>query len=130
MAWLLGVRAVSQLEAHPLRGNLFENFTVAELVKKECNRGERPLFSFWRDSNGNEVDLLVESGQKVVPIEIKSGKTVASQFFSGLEKWKALVGDLAGQPVLIYGGDESFRHKGVAVRSWRDLTEQLFRLYP
>lgn len=119
MAWLLGIREVSQLEAHPLRGSMFENLVIAERLKTSLNRGERPQLTFWRDSNGNEVDLLIERGQKIMPVEIKSGKTVARQFFSGLEKWIALAGELAIEPTLIYGGDDSYAHKGVMVRSWR-----------
>lgn len=119
MAWLLGIREVSQLEAHPLRGSMFENLVIAEQLKTSLNRGERPQLTFWRDSNGNEVDLLIERGQKIMPVEIKSGKTVARQFFSGLEKWIALAGELAIEPTLIYGGDDSYAHKGVMVRSWR-----------
>jgi len=50
-------------------------------------RGERPNLYFWRDSNGNEVDVVIELGQGLMPVEIKAGKTVARDFFSGLEKW-------------------------------------------
>ena len=58
VSWLLGIRTPEQVETHPLRGNLFETFIVSELIKSRFNRGERPAFSFWRDSNGNEVDLI------------------------------------------------------------------------
>jgi hypothetical protein len=119
VSWLLGIRTPEQVETHPLRGNLFETFIVSELIKSRFNRGERPAFSFWRDSNGNEVDLIVERDNKLMPIEIKSGKTLSRDSFAGLEKWCALAGDRGMMPSLIYGGSEVYQHKGVRVLGWQ-----------
>jgi len=80
-SWLLGIQTLQQLEFHPLRGNIFETFIVSELMKSRLNRGERPDLYFWRDSNGNEVDVVIQLGQKLMPIEIKSGRTIARDFF-------------------------------------------------
>lgn len=121
VSWLLGIHTPQQLETHPLRGNIFETFIVAELMKARLNSGERPNLYFWRDSNGNEVDVVIEHGQKLMPIEIKSGKTIARDFFSGLEKWAAMAGNLSSGPTLIYGGTDTYRHKGISVAGWRDL---------
>ncbi|MBI5204631.1 MAG: ATP-binding protein [Nitrospirae bacterium] len=121
VSWLLGIQTPQQLETHPLRGNIFETFIVAELMKSRLNRGERPNLYFWRDSNGNEVDVVIEHGQKLMPVEIKSGRTVASDFFSGLGKWVAMAGDLSSGPTLIYGGTDTYRHKGISVAGWRDV---------
>ena len=74
-SWLLGIRTAEQITTHPLRGSLFETFIIAELIKSRFNQGERPDLFFWRDSNGNEVDVIAEQGGKLMPIEIKSGKT-------------------------------------------------------
>jgi predicted AAA+ superfamily ATPase len=120
VSWLLGIQTPEQMETHPLRGSIFETFIVAELMKSFLNRGERPMFHFWRESNGVEVDILIERGGQIIPIEIKSGKTVAQDFFSGLEKWVALAGDMAINPTLIYGGAENYRHKGIRIIGWRD----------
>lgn len=119
--WLLGIQSPQQLASHPLRGNLFETFVVAELMKMRFNAGETRGMYFWRDSNGNEVDVLVEQGARLMPAEIKSGATVARDFFSGLEKWMALAGDQGCNPVLIHGGDSSYRQKDVQVLGWRDI---------
>ncbi len=118
-AWLLGIRTSEQMETHPLRGNLFETFIVAELIKSRMNRGEKPALYFWRDNIGNEVDLIVEQGTKLMPIEIKSGQTLTRESFAGLEKWNALAADMAASPALIYGGDESYRQKGISVVGWK-----------
>ncbi len=119
-AWLLGIKEARQIATHPLRGSLFETFIVSELVKSRLNRGERPGLFFWRDSNGNEVDVVAEKEGKLMPIEIKSGKTLTRESFKGLQKWLALAGDAACDPALIYGGEESFRQGGVKVTGWRD----------
>ena len=113
------------MDTHPLRGNIFETLVISELVKSRLNRGERPAFYFWRDSNGNEIDLIVERGTKLMPIEIKSGQTLTRDSFAGLEKWSALAGDAAIDPSLIYGGSEAYRHKGVRVLGWQKSGELL-----
>jgi hypothetical protein len=125
VSWLLGVRTPEQMETHPLRGNIFETFIVSELIKSRLNKGERPAFSFWRDSNGNEVDLIVERDNKLMPIEIKSGKTLSRDSFAGLEKWCALAGDMGMMPSLIYGGSEVYQHKGIRVLGWKQSGELL-----
>ena len=127
--WMLGIQTQQQLESHPLRGSVFETFIVAELRKARLNAGERPGMFFWRDSNGNEVDVIIEQGLKLAAIEVKSGMTVARDFFSGLEKWLALSGGLADDSVLIYGGEESYRHKGVRVIGWKAVPEALKDMY-
>ncbi len=119
VCWLLGIQTSQQLETHPLRGNIFETFVIAELMKSRLNAGETPGIYFWRDSNGNEVDVIIEQGPLLMPIEIKSGTTVARDFFTGLEKWMALAGDLAVSPMLIYGGETSYLHKGIKVIGWK-----------
>lgn len=118
VSWLLGIRTTEQLETHPLRGSIFETFIVSELAKSMLNRGEKPSLFFWRDSNGNEIDVVAEQGTSLVPIEIKSGKTLTEDSFSGLRKWCALAGNTASHPALIYGGNDSYSQRGIAVSSW------------
>ena len=118
LCWLLGIQEAGQLATHPLRGNIFETFVVSELVKTRLNRGERAAFHFWRDSNGNEVDVIADIGMKLMPIEIKSGETLNREFFVGLERWLALAGDQAATPALVYGGTETHARKGINVFGW------------
>jgi predicted AAA+ superfamily ATPase len=121
-SWLLGIRTVEQLQTHPLRGALFETLVISEILKSRLNRGERGGLYFWRDSAGNEVDLLIEKGNRLVPVEIKSGRTVTTEAFAGLEKWRALAGDVCRDPLLVHGGGDAYRHKGIRVVGWRDLS--------
>ena len=124
-AWLLGIRTREQLETHPLRGSIFETFIIAELIKSRLNSGEKPSFFFWRDNNGNEVDLIIEQGTKLMPVEIKSGRTLTHESFAGLEKWCALAGTKAEEAALIYGGDETYRQKEIKVVGWKDCGQLL-----
>ena len=125
VSWLLGIRTPEQMETHPLRGNIFETLIISELIKSQLNRGERPAFYFWRDSNGNEIDLIIEQGTSLVPIEIKSGKTLTRDSFAGLDKWRTLAGDKAMKPTLVYGGSETYLHKEVRVIGWQQSGEIL-----
>jgi hypothetical protein len=125
LCWLLGIQVPEQLATHPLRGAIFETFVVSELVKSRLNRGERPVFHFWRDSNGNEVDVVADVGIKLMPIEIKAGQTVNREFFTGLERWMALAGDQATAPALIYGGTEMYARQGINVFGWDKVAQVL-----
>jgi predicted AAA+ superfamily ATPase len=118
--WLLGIRTAEQLATHPLRGSIFETFIISELNKSRLNQGERPDLYYWRDSNGNEIDVIAEQGTGLLPIEIKAGRSITREAFAGLDKWRALAGDTAMEAALVYGGDESYRHKEVAVTAWRE----------
>ena len=125
LCWLLGIREVEQLATHPLRGNIFETFVVSELTKSRLNRGMRPELHFWRDSNGNEIDVVADVGGKLMPIEIKSGQTINRDFFKGLERWMALAGERATSPVLVYGGVENCEYNGVRVLGWSSVDQAL-----
>lgn len=121
VAWLLGIQTEEQLVTHPLRGNIFETLILSELMKNTFNRGEKPTLFFWRDSSGNEVDVIIEQGAHLIPVEIKSGRTLTRDSFAGIEKWTALAGQKALRPTLVYGGDDNYSHKGVRVLGWRDV---------
>ena len=120
-AWLLGIRDTETLAVHPQRGALFETWVIGEYFKTLWNRGETPHFSFWRDSSGNEVDLLVEQGLTLTPTEIKSGATFASDWPWALKKFAKLAGSDLARSQILYGGETSFEREGYRVTSWRDL---------
>jgi predicted AAA+ superfamily ATPase len=118
VCFLLGIRSPEQLINHPLRGALFENYIVAEIAKTYLHHRRPPPIYFWRDQSGHEVDLLIESGQTLYPVEIKSGQTVSSSMFSGLKWWSQLAGLPLDQASLVYGGDEAYRRSEVSVCPW------------
>lgn len=120
-AHLLGIRRPSELAMHPLRGMLFENWMVAETTKSFLNAAERPPIHFWRDNTGHEVDLIIDRGLKLQPVECKSGATRASDWANGLRWWIDLAGERAGAPVVVYGGDQPCVVSGVRYLPWRDI---------
>ena len=105
-SWLCGIEEEKQVATHPLRGNFFENMAVIETLKSRYNQGKRNNLFFYRDSNGNEIDILYTKGQDILPIEVKSGQTITSSYFKGLNKFKQLFPDsIAWDSLLIYGGE-------------------------
>lgn len=113
---LLGLRKAEDLHLHPLRGAIFENFVVSELRKTFLHHGEQPPLFFWRDSNGREVDIIIDLGSRRIPVEIKAGQTISRSFFKGLQNYMQLSG--ASEGILVYGGDRSYLRSGYQVRSW------------
>lgn len=115
---LLGIRETEQLRTHPLRGALFENFVVGEVAKAYWHHRREPPIHFWRDQTGHEVDLVVEEGGLLHPVEIKSGATVSADMLAGLGWWQRLAGPDAGRAFLVHGGTESYEREGIGVRPW------------
>lgn len=114
-SYLIGIGRPSQVGTHPLRGQLFENLVVVEAIKHRLNQGNRPRFFFFRSRSGLEVDLLEVSGEEIRSIEIKSGQTVSSSFFTSLKRLKELLGDSVTQQILVYGGRDRYVREGISV---------------
>jgi predicted AAA+ superfamily ATPase len=125
-AWLMGITRRSHLPTHPLRGALFENLAVLEVLKTMHNAGQRPDLHFFRDSAGNEVDLLLEYGSAIELVEIKSAQTIAGDAMRPILNIRRLLGERVRACALIYGGDavqsrSDFTARPVAtIRSWLD----------
>lgn len=114
-AWLLDVENAGQLQTHPLRGPLFENAVVVEALKHGYNGGRRPLLSFFRDHRGLECDLVYRSGNRLLAVEAKSGATVASDWFTGLNRISEIVSDVSTRAVVYGGADRETRRAGEVV---------------
>lgn len=105
---LLDIKLPEQLDTHYSRGTLFENMVINNFIKKAWNAGKETDLRFWRDSQGNEVDLLVYDNSDIpVAYEIKSSATFHPEFFKGLTKWSALSGADTNSLNVIYGGTSS-----------------------
>ncbi len=118
---LLGIENSAQLATHPLRGPLFENWVIVELLKGRFNRGRKSNLFFWRNNTGLEIDVLAEQAGRLRPIEIKSGATLASDWWDGLNRWLKLAGAEAGDPTLVYGGETPWRRDAASAVPWRNL---------
>ena len=111
---LLGITSEEQLANHPVRGSLFECLVIIELVKKRTNTGVPVNLYYWRDKTGHEVDIIIDNGDTLIPIEIKAGKTINTEFFKNLLYWNNLSGMKNGY--LIYTGEElQKRSNGIEV---------------
>lgn len=121
-ASLLGLQDAGQLATHPLRGALFETLIVGEFLKARYNAGWPSNLYFWRDNTGLEVDLLLETSEALLPVEIKATATVRDELFAGLRKWQAIAGSATGPARLVCAAPESHRRKGIMVRRWQDAT--------
>ncbi len=118
ICYLLGIRDGVTLESHPLRGAIFESFVVAELIKAfSATRRDSPLF-FWRDAAGHEIDVLLDAGDRLIPIEVKSGRTVAADAVATLEWWTSIPANPNRGGVLVHGGADGFDLKGFRVLPW------------
>jgi predicted AAA+ superfamily ATPase len=120
---LLGLREASQVNAHFLKGALFENLVINEVVKYALHRGEYRYPYFWQDSRGKEIDCLLVDGEAIRPIEIKAGKTLSEGYFSNLRHWQALTGMSPGQGCVIYGGEQSLQTSAGALIGWQEMNK-------
>lgn len=101
---LLGIESAGQLAFDKMRGHLFENFIVVELLKRRLNEGKESNLYFYRDSNQNEVDILVDHGSSLDAIEVKSAMTYSPSFEKALLKVNDWVNPTVGQRTIVYAG--------------------------
>ena len=121
--WLIGVRTPDHLNVHPQRGALFENWIMTEILKAQTNHGLKPTLHFLRDKEGHEIDALIETGLDTFhAVEIKSGETIASDFFTGLDYWRAKLTRQTITPWLIHGGTALQHREKATVLPWNDLS--------
>lgn len=118
---LLGIQDPQHLATHPARGAIFESWVFSELLKGRQQRGESVHLFFWRNHVGDEIDLIADHGQTLLPIECKSGATVAGDWLTGLRRWVTLAGAEAEAPVLVHGGTTQGRREDVRLVPWRDI---------
>jgi len=118
LSYLLKIRSAEDLRIHAQYGSIFESFVISELLKNYLNRGaEHPIY-FWRDSTGNEIDILIDQGDELIPLEIKAGQTINPDFFKGIRFWKKLANASDQPAALVYGGNRSHIRSGIHVYSW------------
>lgn len=98
---------------------------IVEFLRALWNRGQPSNLYFWRDSTGNEVDLLRDEAGVLHPVEIKSGQTIASDMLKGLHKWGAIARTPSSQPWLVHGGEGDYVRQEVRVLGWRETVDCL-----
>jgi predicted AAA+ superfamily ATPase len=121
LSYLLGVRTLQDLEVHFAKGQLFENFILIEKMKNTWNNNTHEKYYFWRDSSGNEVDLLIEDGLNLNAVEVKSSKTIHPDFFKNLKQFAKIKPDVTSY--LVYGGNEFQKRTDGTVIGFNNLQE-------
>lgn len=118
---LLEIETATQLRNHPLRGSIFENLAVVELIKERYNQGRLPKIYFYRENKGHEVDILRIEGLTMDLFEVKSNMTFNSAFYKNLDYVKSLLGEKVNRTMVVYDG-ENIPATAINIR---DLTKQL-----
>ena len=121
VCYLLGIKKTSQLESHPLYGHIFENFIVSDIFKTQHHNALPVELYYWRDNSGHEIDLLIDYGYpSLLPIEIKAGQTITSDFFKNLSFFQKISG--VHDSILTYTGKQfQKRSSGIKVIPWNKL---------
>ncbi len=101
---LLGIESADQLAFDKMRGHLFENLIVTEMLKRRLNEGKESNLYFYRDSNQNEVDLLLSNGSSLDAIEVKSAMTFSPSFEKALKKVQDWVQRPIARRAIVYAG--------------------------
>jgi len=119
---LLGIANPEQLRLHPLRGAVFESWVVSELYKSDLNRGKKPRLYHYRENSGLEFDVVVETEDRSIPVEIKSSQTISSDFFKNFTRAEPR-DDLASRidvtrGRIVFAGDTGQTRHGVRVVPW------------
>jgi predicted AAA+ superfamily ATPase len=125
--YLLGIQEQSQLAAHPLRGSLFENLVITDLHKQRLHQAQTPNFTFYRDSNANEVDCLCERSNQIDLIEIKSSQTFNTDYLKGIKAFERFIKPPyeIGNRYIAYAGESKAAQHNTQLLSPSDLS----RLY-
>jgi len=127
-SYLIGINSAKQIVTHPLRGLLFENLVLVEALKHRLNAAVRlPNLTFFRDRSGLEVDLLYPTSQGLTAIEIKAGRTIASDWFTPARRLAESVPEITEQ-VVVYGGDEPQKRSDATVVPIADFSALLTNL--
>lgn len=119
--YLLGIESETQLSSDRMRGHLFENMVVADIVKRRANEGKSTELMFYRDSNGNEIDLLVPVGQALEGYEIKSSSTYNSSFEKGFKSITKQLASRLSRRAIVYCGSQERLGSPVEVLNYASL---------
>lgn len=126
-ASLLRIVDADSLSTHYLIGSLFENLVLSEILKHSYHKGKRPYAYFWRESNGTEIDCIMEQGgNRLMALEIKSGQTYSKDFLRNLKQFQPTETDDPGvKKILVYPGDISTKVEDIEIVTWQEFPKFL-----
>ncbi|MCK5288821.1 MAG: DUF4143 domain-containing protein, partial [Candidatus Omnitrophica bacterium] len=123
VSYLAGIKDSGQLKTHPLKGALFESFVISEFLKYQYNRGKESNLYYWRDKTGHEIDCILEESLEIIPIEIKSGRTITTDYFKNLKYWCGLADIDMKKTYIVYGGLKNQKRSNGNVVRFNDCIE-------
>lgn len=99
--YLTGWLTPETLELGAMNGHMFESYVVMEILKSYWNNGIRPNVCFYRDTDKNEVDMIIEANGILHPVEIKKSSNPSKGDISGFEALKKLKGVNVGYGAVV-----------------------------
>lgn len=123
--YLLGIESAAQLRRDKMRGALFENFIVTEALKNRLNNGKDNNLCFYRDSNMNEVDLLLKHEGKLTAVEIKSAETYHTDFEKGIKRFKNYFPDHVSRSAVVYTGNIEMPEREIGIINYAHFSQLL-----
>jgi len=123
LSYLLGVQETIQISRHPLRGEVFENLVILELMKNRFNRGIKPRLFFYRDSQKNEVDIITPHGGDLIAIEVKSSETFHKDFLKSLKKMENLAKARKIKSFIVYAGTQEQNIQNIKLINYQNISK-------
>jgi predicted AAA+ superfamily ATPase len=123
---LLDLTGAKELGTHYLAGSIFENLIIADIQKELMNRKAFDRLFFFREKNGNEVDLLIKRGETFIPIEIKKAGTFSRDFIKGLKYWNSIQSRNTDVPLIVYTGETEMAGNSYRLINWRHVNRTLW----
>ena len=119
---LLGIREEKEIFNSHFRGALFENYVVNELLKHKYNSGSYTSLFYWRDNKGLEIDILLDSGSTLFPIEIKASQTFQESYLKPMQQWNSFSTNKGG--LLLYDGQQEYtRTDKIKIQNWKTISK-------
>ncbi len=127
VCWLLGIRSAEQLMNHPLRGAIFETWVISEILKHRANKGIQGGAFFYRDTHGQEIDLLIDNVDEFTIVEAKAGQTISEDMIRTSLKYASAVSKIKpAKTVIAYGGEMLNTINDVLFLPWDKISEQVW----
>jgi len=125
LCYLLQIHSSDQLRQHFAYGSIIENSLIADLRKYRLHKGIFRGMYFYRDSNGREIDLLIDQGVKILAIEIKASHSYGIHQMKNLHYWQDLTNSDSADSYLLYAGSSEYRSRSGLFAPWQQGLEIL-----
>jgi len=125
---LLDIESPMHLQNHAQRGAIFEGFVLCEWLKYRINRAKKPNVYFWRDQQGNEVDIVYDKAGELFACEVKSAQTFNASLLSNINRWIKITKSSKSSCHLVYGGDHDTKYKDIPISGWQTLSQLFSRI--